>query len=405
MRMRKALAAVLAAAAGCGSIPAYAADSKAPEPVLRAVCTEGYPGTDVTLTLECENNPGFQALGVTVQLPDVLAPDTADENAVTFTRGAALGSGDAYSFYQAESGKLSFVYAAAGDGTAEGEIAVFSLHVSEQAEQETAYPITVIPDMLTGKTGKEIAVKAENTAFTPLAWPEFTISETELTLKAGGAPYQLTVSPELPVGKIRWSSDNFDIAAVMPSGTVYGLQPGNAVITAKCGLQTLTCNVTVLDQLVLNITDYAAKIKGEQFQLKAADTDAALIFESSNPDIAAVSKDGTVRICAEGEADITVTAEGRSGVCHVTFLPYLRGDADLNGTITAIDAQTVLTEYLETEVMEQPSVLRAQQRLAADADLDGGITLRDAMLILQYYAELMNDEQPDWDALLAETGN
>lgn len=403
-RTKRALTGVLAACIGFVSMPVQAAETEEPVPVLKAVCTEAYPGTDVTMTLLCENNPGFAALGVTLQLPDVLTPVT-DQNQVQYTPGAALGAGNVYSLYNAETGALSFAYAAMENGPAEEEIAVFTLHVAEDADPETAYTVAVVPDAMTGIDGVRLEPAAEEGTFTPLAWPDFEISDPELLLIAGGEPHQLTVSPELPDGgSFKWSSDNFETAAVMPSGTVYGLKPGNAVITAQHGPISLTCQVTVHALLNLNITDYAAKKKGETFELKALDldTDTKPEFSSSDPKKVSVTEDGQVKVLAKGEADIIVTADGKTGICHVTYRSYVRGDADLNGSVSAADAQAVLLEFLETTVLDLPSGMQAQQRLAGDADLDGVITLRDAMMILAYYADLINGLEPDWDAIAAD---
>lgn len=387
-----------------GSVQVMAADTEPEEPVLKAVCTEGYPGLNVTLTLQCENNPGFTALGLTVQLPDVLTPVTDESQAVKFKSGSALcEDASAYSFYDAESGRLSFVYASPEDGPAEDEIVSFTLKVAADADPEAVYTIVAAADMMTDNAGGSIETAESSVQFTPLVWPEITLSDTEITISENGDPYYLTLSPKPPAGSVKWSSDHFDIAAVLPSGAVYGMDPGSAVITVTCGPYTFTCHVTVEPKpgLQLNITDYAARTLGEQFQLTAPGVQNQPIFSSSAPELFSVDKNGTVTVLGEGEADIMVKADGKSSTCHVMFLPYMRGDANLNNEITASDAQTVLIEYLETTVLEMPSSLSAQQRLAADADLDSSITLHDAMLILYYYSDILNGIEPDWDAAAA----
>ena len=116
--------------------------------------------------------------------------------------------------------------------------------------------------------------------------------------------------------KIRWSSSNESVARVSSSGKVTGRAPGVAVITAAAsnGL-TASCAVTVV-QPVTRVTLNASHLKlsrNNAARLEATirpanATDQRLFWSSSNPAVASVEQDGTVRALADGSCVITATA-------------------------------------------------------------------------------------------------
>lgn len=76
-----------------------------------------------------------------------------------------------------------------------------------------------------------------------------TLNKTSLTLKPGQEE-QLTasVNPTNTTNKtVTWSSNNTSVAKVSSSGKVTGVQPGSAIITAKCGSVSASCEVTVFN--------------------------------------------------------------------------------------------------------------------------------------------------------------
>ncbi|GEM_PF-5862400 len=404
------LTALLLAVSTAAALPAASAETapQAETPVITAECTSGHPGEPIQMTLRLQPNTGFRACGITVKLPDILTPETGEGQAAVFHPGAALTGADAYSYFDAASGKLSLTYASASDGLPEDEIGWFTLQIAESADAETAYPITVTANLLHMNSGETLKDLTAEQTFTPLAQTAYTLSETAVTIHDTTKPRKLFLTPEPDAGTCTWSSNRPDIAIVTESGAVYGIADGTAVITATCGSQTFACTVTVrlLPPLVINYPEYIAERKGEQFQLtvSGAEEGSTPVFTSSDPNVASVSASGEVMVTAIGETDILVTAGEQTAVCHVVYLPYLRGDADLNEKVDAMDAQTVLNEYLETTVLEQPPTFNKQQMLAGDTDLDGSITTQDAMLILQYFLNSLNGTQPDWNQAASEIG-
>ena len=82
------------------------------------------------------------------------------------------------------------------------------------------------------------------------------LNKETLELTAGET-YQLTatVSPDNATDKtVTWTSDNTDAATVDASGLVTAVAMGTAIITAKAGDKTATCEVTVLPTLSTPLT-------------------------------------------------------------------------------------------------------------------------------------------------------
>ncbi|MDR1645940.1 MAG: Ig-like domain-containing protein [Tannerellaceae bacterium] len=73
-----------------------------------------------------------------------------------------------------------------------------------------------------------------------------TLNTSTLTLMQGGrSTLQLVVSPQQTGLTPQWSSSNASIADVTAAGTVIGISPGTALITAKLGTATAVCAVTI----------------------------------------------------------------------------------------------------------------------------------------------------------------
>lgn len=150
-------------------------------------------------------------------------------------------------------------------------------------------------------------------------------------LKLDQTQLELTVgdSVELSAGKatrISWESSN-DAVATVSGGTVIAKSAGTAVITASLESgEKATCNVTVSDKLITEITLSATGVRieaGKTIQLEAtyhpADAShAALSWESSDTNIATVNEEGYVTGVYEGVATITCKSDnGIEASCTV----------------------------------------------------------------------------------------
>lgn len=86
-----------------------------------------------------------------------------------------------------------------------------------------------------------------------------TLSETTLTKEQyKNVKLTATLTPAEATTEVVWSSDNEEVATVA-NGVVTMVGVGNAVITAKAGELTATCDVTVTDAAILTCAEAAEK--------------------------------------------------------------------------------------------------------------------------------------------------
>ena len=148
----------------------------------------------------------------------------------------------------------------------------------------------------------------------------------------------IVYSPTTAYSVCSYTSSDPSVATVDPvTGVIQGVAPGRAVITAKPQKGTAgTCAVEVRpapDSIYLPQNSYALS---EGMSVKLAPvlpegTAGQCGFESSDPTVAAVATDGTVKCVGSGTAIITATTyNGFSASCTVTVTPApatLRYDA------------------------------------------------------------------------------
>lgn len=147
-----------------------------------------------------------------------------------------------------------------------------------------------------------------------------TLSESNLIMNKGSSKtLKATVLPETATNKaVKWSSSDTKIATVSSSGYVSAKACGTCVITctAADGSNVLaTCNVTV-KQLITQLSFNTKKItlglkESKQVTPTIYPKDASekkLTWTSSNPNVASVSSNGTVKGIKGGDCVITCTA-------------------------------------------------------------------------------------------------
>ena len=144
-----------------------------------------------------------------------------------------------------------------------------------------------------------------------------------------------TVSPADATNKtVNWSSSNTGVASVV-GGLITAKSEGVAVITAKAGDKTATCNVTVKKTViaVMSVTLNKAEImlkKGDSETLVATvypsnATDKTVSWSSSDPAVVSVDQTGKVTASGAGTANITARAGDQSAVCQVTVVIPITG--------------------------------------------------------------------------------
>jgi len=155
------------------------------------------------------------------------------------------------------------------------------------------------------------------------------MSRSTLTLNVGAAS-TLSVTYRPAVASIKgvtWISDSSGIARVDPTGKVFGISPGTAVITAisDSGARIATCTVTVnipVSSLTLPETRITLKV-GDTYQLAPVivpddATNTGAVYSSSSTITATVASDGLITARRAGTTTITVKVDGKSAVCTVT---------------------------------------------------------------------------------------
>ena len=150
-------------------------------------------------------------------------------------------------------------------------------------------------------------------------------------IEGGSAALSARVSPEAASDRaVAWSSSDRSVATVDKSGTVHGLRPGTATVTATAEGKSGTCAVTVKAKAV-NVTDVTLDkteltlTEGETETLTAtvrpdnADN-RKVTWSSDKTDVATVGGDGKVTAVKPGVAVVTVTTEdgGKTASCKVT---------------------------------------------------------------------------------------
>lgn len=147
---------------------------------------------------------------------------------------------------------------------------------------------------------------------------DFTLSDTEVTLNAGGTK-TISVTAYVPAyatESATFSSNNTTVATVNKSGLITAKAIGEAEISVTIGDVVKTCQVHVVAVTVESIVfaDAEAVVnKGTSLQLNPvvtpaqAATEQTITYVSDNEEVATVSETGLVSGVSEGDAVITAT--------------------------------------------------------------------------------------------------
>ncbi|SFB10478.1 Ig-like domain (group 2) [Acetitomaculum ruminis DSM 5522] len=117
---------------------------------------------------------------------------------------------------------------------------------------------------------------------------------------------------------ITYSSSKKSIATVSDMGVIEAHKPGNAVIYAKADKTTVMCKVTVKKPKI-NLTYKNIEIyRNQEFTLPfTTSSNLTPEFKSNKTSIAIVNESGSVFGIKHGEADIIVSLDGVTRLCHV----------------------------------------------------------------------------------------
>lgn len=187
-------------------------------------------------------------------------------------------------------------------------------------------------------------------------------------IEGESAVLSASVSPEAASDRaVAWSSSDRSVATVDKAGTVHGLRPGTATVTATAEGKSGTCAVTVkakavgvtevtLDRTELTLTEGETETLTATVRPDNADN-RKVTWSSDKTEIATVDGAGKVTAVKAGEATVTVTTEdgGKTASCKVTVkakvVPvtgvevnpwavtlFVRGTSKLSYTIRPADA-------------------------------------------------------------------
>ena len=150
-------------------------------------------------------------------------------------------------------------------------------------------------------------------------------------IEGESAVLSASVSPEAASDRaVAWSSSDRSVATVDKAGTVHGLRPGTATVTATAEGKSGTCAVTVkakavnvtevtLDRTELTLTEGETETLTATVKPDNADN-RKVTWSSDKTEIATVDGAGKVTALKAGEAVVTVTTEdgGKTATCRVT---------------------------------------------------------------------------------------
>ena len=166
-------------------------------------------------------------------------------------------------------------------------------------------------------------------------------TEESVSLEKGGQKaLSLVFTPADATDKsVTWLTSNPAVATVS-DGVVTGVGAGQAEISAKAGVYTSTCKVTVTVTLKgIQLQKEISVNRGETATLTAtlepSDATADITWESSDESVVTVSE-GELTGVGVGTATVTAKAGSIKAECAVTILPP-KGAVDLGIEITRAD--------------------------------------------------------------------
>ncbi len=223
-------------------------------------------GEEFYVDFKIKNNPGFVGYGFTLEYnPDVIeavytdnSNDLAELERVAtvrtnITNAAAV---DVYDLNNAigriENGKVSFAELSGNLETAEGDGIMFRVPFRTKALGSSNIILrSYNGDMLIDKNAKTIPSYTKSEVITvrePIKVTGIEIAEKEIDVVKGytvGIKVNFTPKNADNKDDIVWESDNPEIAEIDTRGSVKGISEGTAVITAKYGEYSASCNVNV----------------------------------------------------------------------------------------------------------------------------------------------------------------
>ena len=256
-------------------------------------------------------------------------PSWAESTSIKFADLKAKGAFLVSSEYDAETQSIPYVNLTSEKGNTVNFVspwengAVIRNENGEEVEAEirtTAYTGELLYTFDTTE-GASYTITERDTPYS--AVDDVTVTADSLEVTVGGTiQAQAAVSPEdAPVTAVRWSSSDETVAEVDQKGVITGVKEGNAEITAASVISPDvkgSIRIEVKKQLPESIEITGEHIEDGKLALSVNEkqtlsakvlpdnvTDKSVVWSSSNPEIAEISADGTVKGRLSGTAVIT----------------------------------------------------------------------------------------------------
>lgn len=230
----------------------------------------------------------------------------------------------------------------------------------------------------------------------------FVLNKNEVTILAGDTNILAGIfGPEdATTTTISWTTSNKEVVKITDDGLLIGLKQGNAIITAtvkdESGTHTATCKVNVPQSLIVDVTGVTLNKstltlqKGTRETLVAKvnpsdATNTAVVWTSSNKNVAIVNSNGRITALSPGTATITVTtvSGGETASCQLTVTgPQTVQPTGINISQTSLtiekDASAQLTATVVPSNVENKTVIWNSSNLAvAEVTSNGKVTAID----------------------------
>ena len=244
---------------------------------------------------------------------------------------------------------------------------------------------------ITAKAGEKSATCSVTVSKNVIAVTEITLNKSCLELTEGDSETLVaTVKPDDATDKtVMWSTSDESIAKVDDNGKVTAVNEGTATITAKAGVESATCAVSISKKVIevtsvtLNKTELVLA-EGDSETLTATvkpddATEKTVTWSSSNATVASVDANGKVMAVKEGKATITAKAGEKSATCSVTVNKKIIAvtSVTLNKTelsLTEGDFETLTATVKPDGATDKTVTWSSSDASVASVDANGRVT-------------------------------
>ena len=188
---------------------------------------------------------------------------------------------------------------------------------------------------------------------------QITLNKNTTTIDLSTTVTEKLVATTNSTEKLTWKSSNTNVATVSDDGLVTGKANGETTITVSTETgESATCEVTVQTSatgITINITEQTLDMSSEKtFRLTptvippTANVNREIKINSSNPNVATISSNGTVTAMSNGTTIITFRLKnGKEAKCNVT-VQTSPTSVSLNKTSVSLDSNSSTEQLVAT---------------------------------------------------------